>query len=95
MISNILFFIECHCMLFLFRSVNVPITGKTPGDFAFGVHARKSHHDIVATAVAPSLLSLSVCTDPYEKGSVTQNTIHDAISQVTFSNILKMLYFLV
>ena len=58
-IIDIIYFIY-----FIFGSVNIPNTGNTPGDCAFGVHA-KYFQNFVAANIAAIILSRPVWSDPY------------------------------
>ena len=48
---------------FIFGSVNVPITDKTPGDFRIWCARKK---DSVAANIAAIVPPRSVCSDPYD-----------------------------
>ena len=50
-LSHKLKFVMCY---FIFGAVNVRNTGKTPGDFALGLHA-KEYHNFVATNIDYSI----------------------------------------
>ena len=50
-------FIECHCVLSYYGSMNVPITDKTPNDFCIWCARKK---EFVAAIIALR----SVCSEP-------------------------------
>ena len=53
--------VECNCVLFIFGSVNVSNTDKTPGDFRIWCARKK---DCVSANIAAANLPLSVCSYP-------------------------------
>ena len=53
--------VECHCVLFNYMSMNVPITDKIPSDFRIWCARKK---DFVAANIAAIIAPQSVCSDP-------------------------------